>query len=107
MRDYALSSHPWPIRVLSGQLVYRKTKTLLEGQGTLRLSDEEVKEVKNEIWESIAEVLLAVRSSSNPSRKAKGQKTPSELFWFFGGDRPTEADATLFGFIVSALFCEA
>lgn len=107
MRDYALSSTPWPFRVFAGQLVYRKTKTLLEGQGTLRLSDEEVSFVKNEIWESIAEVLLAVRSSSNPSRNAKGSKASSELFWFLGGDRPTEADATIFGFIVSALFCTA
>lgn len=107
MRDYALSAIPWPLRVFTGQLVYRKTETLLQAQGNLRLSEEEVSFVKNEIWQSIAEVLLAVRSSSNPSRNAKGSKASSELFWFLGGNRPTEADATLFGFIVSALFCKA
>lgn len=107
MRDYALSAVPWPLRVFTGQLVYRKTKTLLQGQGTLRLSEEEVSFVKNEIWQSIAEVLLAERSRSNPSRNAQGSKAWSELFWFLGGNRPTEADATLFGFIMSTLFCKA
>lgn len=107
MRDYALSAIPWPMRVIVGQLVYRNSKAMLNGQGVLRLSDYEARATKNEIWERLSEVLLSVRSKSSPWKNTEGTKPSSMLFWFLGGDRPTEVDATLFGFIVSVLLCTA
>lgn len=107
MRDYAMSSIPWPLRVLIGQLAYRNVKATLYGQGTLRFSEDEARLTKIEIWESISEVLVFERSKSSPSRITRAAKPSSELFWYLGGDKPTEVDATLFGFIVSVLLCKA
>lgn len=106
MRDHALSSIPWPTRVLVGQLVYRNHKAMLYGQGTLRLSEEEIGASKREIWDSINAVLVAVRSSQ--AAASPGSLTSkTRPFWFLGGDEPTEVDTTLFGFIVSVLLCTA
>lgn len=102
MRDHALSSIPWPMRVLVGQIVYRSHKAMLYGQGTLRLTDEEIRASKREIWGTINGVLAGVRSS--PRAADSKARRP---FWFLGGDEPTEVDTTLFGFIVSVLLCTA
>lgn len=108
MRDHALSSIPWPMRVLVGQLVYRNHKAMLYGQGTLRLSDDEVRASKREIWDSINGVLVASRSSQRASASPEGSTTSTARpFWFLGGDGPTEIDTTLFGFIVSVLLSTA
>ncbi|KAF3771134.1 hypothetical protein M406DRAFT_320649 [Cryphonectria parasitica EP155] len=106
MRDHALSAIPWPARVLVGLLAYRSHKATLYGQGTLRLSDEEVRASKKEIWETISGVLSssAARARNTRTSKAAGAEEP---FWFLGGHEPTEVDATLFGFIVSVLLCTA
>lgn len=94
------------MRVLIGQIVYRNHKVMLYGQGTLRLSDEEIRASKREIWDSINSVLVAVRSSraAGPPGSTDSKTRP---FWFLGGDGPTEVDTTLFGFIVSVLLCTA
>ncbi|PKS05699.1 hypothetical protein jhhlp_007966 [Lomentospora prolificans] len=97
MRDHALWSIPYPIRILVGLLVLRKQTAMLHGQGTGRFSDEELKTFKFEIWRSIDGLLKA---SKGKQYSETGASTP---FWVFGGDTPTEADATLFGFIVSVL----
>lgn len=91
------------MRVLIGQIVYRSHKAMLYGQGTLRLSDEEIRASKREIWDSINGVLVAVRSS----RAAGSSDSKTRPFWFLGGDDPTEVDTTLFGFIVSVLLSTA
>lgn len=106
MRDHALSPIPWPMRVLVGQIVYRNHKAMLYGQGTLRLSDGEIRAAKMEIWDSINGVLVSVRSSrdAGSSGDAISKTRP---FWFLGGDEPTEVDTTLFGMIVSVLLCTA
>lgn len=105
MRDHALSSIPWPMRVIVGQVVYRSHKAMLYGQGTLRLSDEEVRAAKTEIWDTINGVLVSVRSShAGSSGDTVSSKRP---FWFLGGDDPTEVDTTLFGMIVSVLLATA
>lgn len=94
------------MRVLIGQIVYRNHKAMLYGQGTLRLSDEEIRASKREIWDSINGVLVAVRSSqaAGPPGSTESKRQP---FWFLGGDEPTEVDTTLFGFIVSVLLSTA
>lgn len=104
MRDHALSSIPWPARVVVGQIAYRSSKATLYGQGTLRVSDDEAWASKNEIWGTINDALSSVRRSDSPGR---GIDTTAAPFWFLGGAEPTEVDATLFGFIVSVLLCTA
>lgn len=32
---------------------------------------------------------------------------PGECFWVLGSNEPTEADATVFGFVISVLVCDA
>lgn len=105
MRDHALSSIPWPMRVVIGQVVYRNHKAMLYGQGTLRLSDDEVRASKREIWDAVNGVLVASRAAAAGSTITDSKET--RPFWFLGGDGPTEVDTTLFGFIVSVLLSTA
>lgn len=70
----------------------------LYGQGTARFSDEEISSFKKRIWGSLDALLVASRQKTN---------SVDELFWVLGGDQPSEADAVLFGFIVSALVSTA
>lgn len=119
MRDHALSALPWPVRVLVGQLVYRNTRATLHGQGTLRLTKDEVLASKREIWQAISDALVSARARSERTCSAAGEDTDVSMpssgvkpinmkpFWFLGGSEPTEADGTLFGFIVSVVLSTA
>ena len=95
MRGYALGFMPWPIQFLIGLLAHRKISTTLYGQGIGRYTSEEVSVLKREVWESVNALLTEAK---------RGKEGP---FWVLGGEGPTEADATLFGFIASSLVCEA
>ena len=97
MRSKILGALPWPLQFIIGNIVYKKTMRSLEGQGTLKYSAEEIASFRYEIWDTLNSYLSAV---SRP----EDQKTP---FWILAGDAPTEADATLFGFIASSLICDA
>ncbi|GKZ89007.1 hypothetical protein AnigIFM59636_010144 [Aspergillus niger] len=97
MRAHILASLPYPVQVIVGHLIYRKQYQVLHGQGTLRYSDAERTTFKKQIWEEINALLADSRLNSD----RKG------VFWVLGGQRPTEADVTLFGFIVGALICTA
>ena len=97
MRDHALGAIPYPLRVVVGILAYRKHVSMLHGQGTGRFTDEEIRRFKVEIWETIDGLLRA-------SREKAAEGAP---FWALGGEGPTEADATLFGFVVSVLVSTA
>ncbi|KAI1765478.1 hypothetical protein GGR53DRAFT_261512 [Hypoxylon sp. FL1150] len=99
MRDHVLWSIPYPIRVLVGILVYRKTTATLHGQGTGRFTADEIAAFRLEIWEGLSALLVASRS-----RNKSGDSDP---FWALEGDHPTEADACLFAFIVSTLIATA
>ncbi|KAI1775343.1 hypothetical protein F4818DRAFT_416348 [Hypoxylon cercidicola] len=99
MRDHVLWPIPYPVRVLVGILAYRKTTATLYGQGTGRFTAEEIAVFRREIWEGFSELLVASRSSSKDD--------DGEPFWALGGSNPTEADASLFAFIVSVLICTA
>ncbi|KAL4806484.1 hypothetical protein BDV18DRAFT_159658 [Aspergillus unguis] len=100
MRDTVLSFIPYPMRVLVGLLVYRKTLQTLNGQGTGRYSDEEIQEFRVEAWSAVNEWLVA-------SKAQQLQNNEERLFWIFGGQEPSEADAVVFGFVVSGLVCDA
>ncbi|KAI8956539.1 putative glutathione S-transferase [Daldinia sp. FL1419] len=100
MRDHVLWPIPYPIRIIVGLLAYRANAALLKSLGTSRFTEEEIANFIREIWGAISAQLTISRSGSS-----KGNGT--EPFWVLGGDEPTEADTSLFGFIVSAWICEA
>lgn len=97
MRDHALGAIPYPLRVVIGLLAYRRLVAMLHNQGTGRFTNDELRESKSEIWDSINGLLRA-------SKSASAGEGP---FWALGGEEPTEADATLFGFVVSVLISTA
>ena len=97
MRTHVLQALPYPVQLVVGLLAYRENMKRLYGQGTGRFSAEEIASFRREIWESFDTLLAASR------RKSK----KTEAFWVLGGERPSEADAVVFGFVVAALVCKA
>jgi len=97
MRDHALWTIPYPIRIFIGLAAYRRNVRKLHDQGTGRFSDAEIRALEKEIWVAISGVLQQSQSKSKDG----------ECFWVLGGKSPTEADATVFGFVVSVLVCDA
>ncbi len=108
MRSKILGALPWLHQVIVGNIIYRKMVRTLEGQGTLKFSTDEIFCLRFEVWETINDHLTTVREKINErmttASRSKDQDCP---FWVLGGDDPTEADATVFGFIVSSLVCDA
>jgi hypothetical protein len=100
MRDHTLAAISYPLRVVVGMLVYRNVTATLHGQGTLRYSDDELLMFKRDIWQSISDLLAASRAKSSV-------EDDSRPFWVLGGEEPTDADATLFGALVSILVSTA
>ena len=100
MRDHTLWAVPYPLRIIVGMIVQRRHTAMLHGQGTGRFSDEELAQFKSEIWQTLDDQLNVSRIKADK----EGLEGP---FWILGGSHPTEADATLFGFIVSVLVCSA
>ena len=94
-RDKVLSSQPLPLRVAIGYLIYRKISATLHGQGTGRYSRDEVRAFREEVWQALSDLL------EESSRQSGAQRGSREPFWVLGGAQPTEADTSLFGFIVS------
>ncbi|KAK2789708.1 hypothetical protein FQN53_001464 [Emmonsiellopsis sp. PD_33] len=101
MRDHVLSAIAYPIRVIIGQLVYWNTTAALHRQGTGRYTAEEIVLFRREIWEAINKYLTTSKN------KMKGPDENQRPFWVLGMDQPTDADATVFGFIVSVLVSTA
>lgn len=97
-RDQVLEAAPWLVRWLVGGIIYRSHVKTLHGQGTGRFSAEEAKRFREEIWVRLDGMLGESR--------AKGKTRGKECFWCLGGKGPTSCDATVFGFIISALVAE-
>lgn len=97
MRDHALWSIPYPMRLLVGILAYRGNVRKLHDQGTGRFTDTEIRAIVKEVWEGVSGML----------QESQRQAKSGEPFWILGGEKPTEADATVFGFAVSILVCDA
>jgi hypothetical protein len=97
MRDYSMAKVPFPRRAILGYLGYRANVRKLHDQGTGRFSEDEIRAFRREIWESINELLEESRKSVEPD----------ECFWVLGSAKPTEADATVYGFVVSTLIADA
>ncbi|KAL2135336.1 hypothetical protein VTI74DRAFT_8989 [Chaetomium olivicolor] len=100
MRDTVLAAIPYPVRVLVGLLAYRKVMRTLDGQGLLRYAREEAAAMRLEVWESINAMLVESRSKALAAER-------DGPFWILGGESPTEADSTVFGFIAASLVCKA
>ncbi|PSN69519.1 hypothetical protein BS50DRAFT_572639 [Corynespora cassiicola Philippines] len=97
MRDHTLWAIPYPLRIIIGLLAYRGNVRKLHDQGAGRFSEAELGRFIHEIWQSINGML---------EESKKNIKDP-ECFWLLGGQQATEADATVFGFVVSVLVCDA
>ncbi|KAK7187764.1 hypothetical protein DPSP01_010812 [Paraphaeosphaeria sporulosa] len=97
MRDHALWSIPYPMRLVIGLLAYRANVRKLYEQGAGRFSDAETRALIRDVWGGVSGLL-------GESRRAAPRDA---CFWVLGGKEPTEADATLFGFVVSNLVCDA
>jgi hypothetical protein len=102
MRPGILWAMPYPVQIVVGLLAYRKISKTLYGQGTMRYTYEEIGAFRLQIWESVNALLVA--SQSKVKRDLNALNHP---FWVLGGEEPTEADATFYGFITSALVCTA
>jgi hypothetical protein len=105
MRDHILSALILPIRSIIGLLIYRKVGQTLWGQGTGRLSTSEIAALRIEVWESLN--VLLTDSKRMRREEETGEKGEKGVFWVLGGKEPTEADAVVFGFVVSVLVCTA
>ena len=66
---------------------------MLYFQGTGRHTSDEVKEMRREAIGALADYAAAAM--------AKVDADSSEPFWILGGDKPTEADFTLFGYLAN------
>ncbi|KAG8405152.1 hypothetical protein J3459_011278 [Metarhizium acridum] len=105
MRAHLLASVPWPLQAVAGWLARRAVSSGLYQQGTARLTDDEVRLLKEEAWDSLNALLTeSVKTSSRQRSKTNDDDAP---FWVLGGYEPTEADATVYGFIAGALVCTA
>lgn len=98
MRDHNLSAIPYPLRVVVGYMIYRNAVSTLYGQGFGRLSADEIHLFRQEIWQAISDMLQDSKAKTG---------TGQSCFWIMGGQNPTEADFTVFGFVVSTLMATA
>ena len=103
MRSNILAALPYPIQIIVGLLAYRGVMRTLNGQGTARFSAEEIRAFRRQIWEDVNALLVASRAKAKKAADDDDEGT----FWVLGGEGPSEADATVFGFVVSAMVCEA
>lgn len=95
-----MAAIPYPVRVLVGLLTYRKIMGTLHGQGVLRYTGEEAAAARREVWEGVNAMLVEARSKA----LAAGREGP---FWVLGGEKATEADPVVFGFVAGSLVCKA
>ncbi|PMD47749.1 hypothetical protein L207DRAFT_576510 [Hyaloscypha variabilis F] len=100
-REEVLGEKPWVVRWLVGGVIWRSHVKTLYGQGTGRFSAEEARGFREEIWVRLEGMLGESR------RRREGRGKEKECFWCLGGEQPTGCDATVFGFVCSALFAES
>lgn len=89
------------MQIVVGLLIHRKVMASLHGQGTGRYSAEEITTFKKLIWVNVNELLVESRT------KLAKTAANDAVFWALGHDEPSEADAVLFGFVVSAVVSTA
>lgn len=104
MRSGVLKALPYPMQVLVGLLAWRANSQTLHGQGTARYSLDEIALLRTEVWDAVDAFVADAKSAASTKSAQPGG---SGVFWLFKGEEPTEADATVFGFITSSLLCPA
>jgi len=97
MRSWVLWSLPYPAQVVVGLIIWRTVQANLAGQGTGRYSANEVRVFRREVWDSMEALLV----------ESKKRSADGKPFWVLGGDKPTEADTSLFGAIAAHRACPA
>lgn len=105
MRENSLALVPWPIRWVVGYLARGTVVRMLHGQGAGRLTGEEVEILRAEAWESLDALLVEAKRATRSG--GDDDKKDTAPFWLLGGEGPSEADATIFAFVASALVCDA
>jgi hypothetical protein len=100
MRDTVLATLFYPIRVIAALFIWHANKRTLRGQGALNFTGDEAASLRLEVWEAINAMLVESRTKAQEA----GKHGP---FWILGGPTPTEADATVFGFVAASLNCRA
>lgn len=89
-------------------MIYRKIVQTMHLQGSGRLSQEEQKAGRQEIWLALEQALAQRRTAVAGDEDAGGDSTKDKTpFWCLGGQHATEADATVYGFINSALIAQS
>lgn len=109
----------YPLLVIFGYLHYHKVLRTLHGQGTARYTSEERAAKRLEIWEGMNALVVEARTKQKAQLQAQAQAQNRDddeyddqvaaggPIWLGGDKGPTEADATLFGFLASSLICDA
>jgi len=105
MREGSLAGLPYAARLIVGLLASRIMNRTLHGQGTGRFTAEEAREFRIEIWESLNAMLADARGSA--ASVAALNEDADAPFWVLGRVEPTDADATVFGFLAAGLVCDA
>ena len=96
MRDQGPFSYlPWGIRHVAGFFIKRYCWAMLYFQGTGRHKPDEV-------WRLLQESVGALEDYAQAAR-AKADGASTGPFWIIGGQKPTEADFTLFGYVANLL----
>ncbi|KAK5659768.1 hypothetical protein OQA88_979 [Cercophora sp. LCS_1] len=105
MRAGALAALPYLAQLVVGPLAYHGVTRTLYGQGAGRFTDAEAREFKREVWDSLAAILTEVRNGD--AAVAARRDDPRAPFWVLGRAEPSEADATIYGFLAASLVCDA
>lgn len=99
MRNNGPFSHvPGFIRGIAGFSVYNYCRLMLYFQGTGRHSVEEAKKLKQTAIETLGNYSAAAHEKRLETKATSDNYEP---FWILGGDQPTEADFTVFGFLAT------
>ena len=91
------------MRVMIGPLAHRTMSQMLYSQGTGRYTADECRAMNQEILTTVND-LLETRHEDAEVKDGKGKEMP---FWLLGGKDPSNADATVFGFISCLLISKS
>ena len=98
MRDEGPITHglPWGVRQATTFFSKLYCRMMLYFQGTGRHTSDELNELRREAIGALADYAGVAL--------AKTAANSSEPFWILGGDKPTEADFTLYGYLANCYY---
>jgi len=91
-----LAGLSWGVRHVAAFFVWQYSRLMLYFQGTGRYAPDELKRLRREAVGTLADYAGAAM--------AKAAGGASEPFWILGGEQPTEADFTLFGYLANMCY---